>query len=47
MCGHAMVPFNLVRRMAKAVQKGSLSLEKATEELARPCVCGIFNTKRP
>ncbi len=46
MCGHAMIPFNLVRRMAKAVRNGSLSLEKAAEELAKPCVCGVFNTMR-
>ena len=46
MCGHALIPFNLVRRMAKAVRNGSLSLEQAAEELAKPCVCGIFNTKR-
>ena len=46
MCGHALIPFNLVRRMAKAVRNGSLSLEKAAEELAKPCVCGVFNTKR-
>lgn len=46
MCGHGTIPFNLVRRMAKAVKNGSLSLEQATEQLAKPCICGIFNTKR-
>jgi len=46
MCGHGTIPFNLVRRMAKAVQNGSLSLEQAAGELAKPCICGVFNTKR-
>lgn len=46
MCGHGTIPFNLVRRMTKAVRNGNISLEKATEELATPCICGVFNTKR-
>ena len=46
MCGHGTIPFNLVRRMAKAVRNGSLSLEQAAGELAKPCNCGIVNTKR-
>ena len=46
MCGHGMIPFNLVRHMANAVQNGSLSLEQAAVELAKPCLCGVFNTKR-
>lgn len=46
MCGHGTIPFNLVRRMAKAVQAGSLSLEQAAAELAKPCMCGVFNTTR-
>jgi len=46
MCGHGTIPFNLVRRMAKAVRDGNLSLEEAAEELGKPCVCGVFNTRR-
>ena len=46
MCGHSMVSFHLVRRMAKEVQKGSLSLEEAGRKMARPCSCGVFNAKR-
>ena len=46
MCGHGMVSFDLVRHMAKAVKKGSISLQKAAEELAKPCICGIVNTTR-
>lgn len=46
MCGHGTIPFNLVRRMAKAVRDGKLSLKKAAERLGKPCVCGVFNTRR-
>ena len=46
MCGHGMVSFNLVRRMATDVSKGLRSLEEAAGIMAKPCVCGIFNTKR-
>lgn len=46
MCGHGTIPFNLVRRMAKAVRSGKLSLQQAAVELGKPCVCGVFNTRR-
>lgn len=46
MCGHGMVSFNLVRRMAAEVSKGLISLEKAGRIMAKPCVCGVFNPKR-
>ncbi len=46
MCGHGTIPFNLVRRMANAVRSGSLSLEQAAAQLGKPCICGVFNTKR-
>lgn len=46
MCGHGTIPFNLVRRMAAAVKNGGLSLEQAAAELGKPCVCGVFNTRR-
>lgn len=46
MCGHGTIPFNLVRRMAKAVKSKKFSLEQAAAELGKPCVCGIFNTRR-
>ena len=45
MCGHGTIPFNLVRRMSKAVRSKKLSLEQAAA-LGKPCVCGIFNTSR-
>jgi len=46
MCGHGCIPFNLVRRMAKAVQAGTLTLERAAAEIGKPCICGAFNTTR-
>jgi hypothetical protein len=46
MCGHSMVSFNLVQRMAREVQKGLLSLDEAGRKMARPCSCGVFNPKR-
>ena len=46
MCGHGMVSANLVRQTATEVRRGMVSLEKAGQTLARPCVCGVFNPKR-
>ncbi len=46
MCGHAMVSFNLVQRMASEVKKDKISLGEAAVTLAKPCVCGVFNPKR-
>jgi len=46
MCGHGMVSFDLVRRMAREISQGRVSLEEAARTLARPCSCGIFNPKR-
>jgi len=46
MCGHSMVSFNLVRKMASEVNKGLRSLEEAGRIMARPCSCGVFNPKR-
>lgn len=46
MCGHALVSTSLVKRMAGEVKSGKTSVEKAAATLAKPCICGIFNTKR-
>jgi len=46
MCGHGLISFNLVRRMAVEVSKGLISFEKAGRIMARPCSCGVFNPKR-
>jgi len=46
MCGHGMVSFNLVQRMATNVRNHSTKLKEAAVSMAKPCVCSIFNPKR-
>jgi hypothetical protein len=46
MCGHGMVAPNLVKRMIMNVKRGRLTLDEAAIELAKPCICGVFNTER-
>jgi len=46
MCGHCMVSPSLVMKMISEIKKGRLSPASAAVELARPCVCGVFNVKR-
>ncbi|MCX8186969.1 MAG: hypothetical protein N3G48_07705 [Sulfolobales archaeon] len=35
-----------VNKMLSEVRKGRISYESAAVDLARPCICGIVNTKR-
>lgn len=46
MCGHGLVSFNLVQSLLKEIRRGKKTLEEASQTLARPCVCGVFNTRR-
>lgn len=46
MCGHSLVAANLVRDVVKKVEDGKLTEDEASLILAKPCTCGIFNTKR-
>jgi hypothetical protein len=50
MCGHGMVAAQLVERVARQVRhdarRGRQTAKQAALELARPCVCGIFNPVR-
>lgn len=46
MCGHGMVAAGLVEQLARAVRRGRINAEEAGLELARPCVCGVFNPVR-
>ncbi|MDK2784616.1 MAG: hypothetical protein PWQ41_231 [Bacillota bacterium] len=46
MCGHSMVPAQLVYKMIEEIRAGRRTAQAAAEELAKPCMCGIFNTKR-
>ncbi len=46
MCGHAMVSSHLVKDLLLKIKKDRMSVEKASVELAKPCLCGIFNQER-
>ncbi|MGI6093756.1 MAG: hypothetical protein ACOYD5_12435 [Negativicutes bacterium] len=46
MCGHSMVPVQLVYKMVKDIKSGRRTADDAAQELAKPCMCGIFNPKR-
>jgi len=46
MCGHGMVTVNLIYDVIQRIKAGKLTVEQGAEELFKPCMCGIFNTKR-
>ncbi|MFA5027737.1 MAG: hypothetical protein WC713_07645, partial [Candidatus Methylomirabilota bacterium] len=46
MCGHAMVPLALIDSVIAKITRKQLSVEQAAVELAKPCVCGVFNPTR-
>jgi hypothetical protein len=46
MCGHGMVSAEWVRRRAQLLRRGETTARAAAHELARSCVCGIFNLDR-
>jgi len=46
MCGHHLVSVNLILTLVDKVKTGGMSAEKAGEELARCCICGVFNPVR-
>jgi hypothetical protein len=46
MCGHGMVPANLVEAVIIEIKRGKKSLRQAALELTRPCHCGIYNPIR-
>lgn len=46
MCGHGLVSANLVKKMATQVKKGKKNLAEAAADLAKPCMCGVFNAQR-
>ncbi|MBD3254078.1 MAG: hypothetical protein GF383_03255 [Candidatus Lokiarchaeota archaeon] len=46
LCGHHCVSPQSVQYYVKQIKKGKISISKAAEKLAKPCVCGIFNTTR-
>lgn len=46
MCGHGMISKDLVIESIEKVKNGTLTPKNAAERLAKPCICGIFNTHR-
>jgi hypothetical protein len=46
MCGHGMVPANLVERVITEIKRGKKSVREGAAELTRPCHCGIYNPIR-
>ena len=46
MCGHAMVPANLVEKLLREIKRGKKTYREAAVELTRPCHCGVYNTVR-
>lgn len=46
MCGHGMVPANLVEKTVWEIKKGKKTLHEGALALTRPCHCGIYNPVR-
>ncbi|MFX1407216.1 MAG: hypothetical protein ACFFC9_07520 [Promethearchaeota archaeon] len=46
MCGHHCISSQSVEHYLNLIKKDQISIEKAAENLAKPCICGIFNTHR-
>lgn len=46
MCGHHMISHLLVEKYVNEIRSNKTSYEKAVKEMAKLCVCGIFNTHR-
>lgn len=46
MCGHSLIGNTLVDSVCESVKCGDLTPEDAGRLLAKPCVCGIFNSVR-
>jgi len=46
MCGHGLVAGNLVKTLVDDIRNGRTTARQASEEIAKQCVCGIFNAPR-
>lgn len=46
MCGHGMVPVNLVEKTIAEIKRGKKTFNEGALELTRPCHCGIYNPIR-
>jgi hypothetical protein len=43
MCGHGMIPANLIESMIVEIRQGKKSMKEGALELPRPCVCAIYH----
>lgn len=46
MCGHGMISANLIRRMVKKIEAGTIKPIDGAKELAKQCICGLLNVDR-
>lgn len=46
MCGHGMVPYNLIYDMIDRIKAGKMTCRQAAEKMGSGCICGIFNVDR-
>jgi hypothetical protein len=46
MCGHGMVPANLVEKVVVEIKRDKKTMREGTVELTRSCHCGIYNPVR-
>jgi hypothetical protein len=46
MCGHHCISAKSVLHYVDLIKNEKITIEKAAEKLAKPCICGIFNTER-
>lgn len=46
MCGHGLVSAKLIQLMVESVRANERTAQEAAEEMARLCLCGIFNADR-
>jgi len=46
MCGHGMVPANLVEKIIAEIKRGKKNIQEGALELTRPCHCGVYNPVR-
>ena len=46
MCGHGMIPTNLVKALVNEIKEGRRTPEAAAKVLAPNCRCGVFNPTR-
>jgi len=46
MCGHALVSFNLIKKMVEEIRAGGITALDAAKKMALNCHCGMFNCDR-